>query len=557
MPGTFSAADLLLLGTLASCLVLSTSALAQEATATETAKPTDTVPSQPGEAASVAKTAETTGGDAPDPTSGEAPAVETAGQAEGSTTVDATASASTEAETSAGTEEASSGESSGGLFESSASGDDTGSADETASPSFDLDGYVRSDVFMGKVPDYTTAAVRAAYGELALRLRASGGSEGDAFAEMRLRYGQQGPRYGLITDLREAYVNAYLGPLDLRLGHQIIVWGRADGFNPTNNLTPIDLRVRSPIEDDRRVGNVAARAFLNFEPFQLEAAWVPVYKATELPDIVFPEYTELGDPNYPAAEWPRSSGGARLHLLLSAVEMSVSYFRGYGTMPGLALQDYQVGPEAMVRVSRTAYEQQVFGFDFSTALGEQLGVRGEAAYRLPEKPDAIHVPDPDLQYVLGLDRSFGSLSVIAQYVGHYVFDWKHAAPQGEDALGPSFLVNLDETMPDSTVERIATAIDTELAYRNQLISQQTKELQHLASLRLEYLAFHDTLTLTALGLYNFNTKELIAYPRIGYQFSDRMSTSLGAELYMGPDGTLMGMIDEQMSAGYAELRYSF
>ena len=62
--------------------------------------------------------------------------------------------------------------------------------------------------------------------------------------------------------MREAYVNAYLGPFDLRLGKQIIVWGRADALNPTNNLTPVDFRIRSPLEDDIRLGNVGARAFL-------------------------------------------------------------------------------------------------------------------------------------------------------------------------------------------------------------------------------------------------------------------------------------------------------
>ena len=36
-----------------------------------------------------------------------------------------------------------------------------------------------------------------------------------------------------------------------------------------------------------------------------------------------------------------------------------------------------------VLVSRTAYDQQVFGFDFSTSLGELATLRGEAAYRRP------------------------------------------------------------------------------------------------------------------------------------------------------------------------------
>jgi hypothetical protein len=32
---------------------------------------------------------------------------------------------------------------------------------------------------------------------------------------------------------------------------------------------------------------------------------------------------------------------------------------------------------------------------------------------------------------------------------------------------------------------------------------------------------------------------------------------VGGENYAGPTGTLFGLIDEQLSAGYAELRYDF
>jgi hypothetical protein len=102
--------------------------------------------------------------------------------------------------------------------------------------------------------------MKANYGELALQLRTVKSAFGDGFAEARVRYGLQGNDLGTFVDLREAYVNAYVGPVDLRLGKQIIVWGRADALNPTNNLTPVDFRIRSPLEDDIRLGNVGARA---------------------------------------------------------------------------------------------------------------------------------------------------------------------------------------------------------------------------------------------------------------------------------------------------------
>ncbi|MBI3605573.1 MAG: hypothetical protein HY202_06050 [Nitrospirae bacterium] len=43
------------------------------------------------------------------------------------------------------------------------------------------------------------------------------------------------------------------------VGKQIVVWGRADGINPTDNLTPHDFTVLLPFEDDQRFGTTALK----------------------------------------------------------------------------------------------------------------------------------------------------------------------------------------------------------------------------------------------------------------------------------------------------------
>ncbi len=161
---------------------------------------------------------------------------------------------------------------------------------------------MRGDVFVGKVQDQNAAEMKANYGELSLQLRTAKSPYGDGFAEARIRYGLQGALPGTFIDLREAYVNTYLGPFDLRLGKQIIVWGRADALNPTNNLTPVDFRIRSPLEDDIRLGNIGARAFLRLSPVRLEGVWMPTYLATELPNVGLPPLVAFGPPRFPSAE---------------------------------------------------------------------------------------------------------------------------------------------------------------------------------------------------------------------------------------------------------------
>lgn len=446
-----------------------------------------------------------------------------------------------------------------GLFEASLAGGEEASSEGTAAaPAVSFNGYTRGDVYIGKEAGGSNGEIKAAYGELALQVRTPKETYGDAFAEARLRYGLEGDRKQLFVDLREAYVNAHAGPFDLRLGQQVIVWGRADAFNPTNNITPSDLRVRSPVEDDRRVGNIGARAFLNFRPFRLEGVYMPIYAESHLPTVQLPSYIAFGEPDLPTPEFRNGLGGARLHLELPAVETSVSYVYGHAPLPGFRFDNYTIGPDARITVFRNAYDHHVVGFDFSTALGDLLALRGEAAYRHPLHYERrAWAARPDLQYVLGADRTFGSVSVIAQYMGRYVFDWKRETGVTGGPLGPQDLPNIDPDRAEDLDPQIQSIIAAELRQTNQMIFSQLEELQHLTTVRVEWLTLHDTLSLSVLGMMNFSTEEWLLAPKLAYRATDNLTASLGGEVLGGPTGTLFGLIDEQLSAGYAELRVSY
>lgn len=468
--------------------------------------------------------------------------------ATGDTSADATADAT--ASTSDAIVDTSGG---GGLFEAASSGALTspGSSTET-SQRYELSGYVRGTAYMGKIPEYRQGYMQAAYGEMSLQLKTKRSEYGDAFAEARMRYGMQGGEPKYEAELREGYVNAYLGPVDIRLGQQIIVWGKADGFNPTNNLTPTNLSIRSPHDDDRRVGNFASRVFWNIDPVRLEGVWVPLYRAVDLPAFTYPKYVVEGSTTYPAPEFLRGTYAGKLHLNLSAIDMSFSYLYGYGLLPGLTLQkltsgtDIPQGGQPEVRISRTAYKQHVLGFDFSTTLGESFGLRGEAAYRMPLHYERLlEAPRPDVQYTLGLDTTFGDVSVIAQYLGRYTLDWQKDGPET-----PTDSDQLWSTGAGAAEPQVLEA----LAGTNQMLFQQLAAVQHLASLRLAWTGLHDSLNVSALGLVNVTTKEWAAIPKLGYKIDDTILLSVGGEIYSGPPGTLLGLIDSVLSAGFAELK---
>ena len=458
----------------------------------------------------------------------------------------------------------------GGLFEQSQTAPraeaSAGVAPVAAAP-FTINGYVRGDVFIGKVPGARQAGMKADYGELSLTLRTAKTRFGDGFAETRVRYGfQDGRTETTFIDVREAYVNTYVGPVDLRLGQQIIVWGRADALNPTNNLTPVDFRIRSPLEDDVRLGNVGARGFLRLAPLRLEGVWMPIYRASELPAVGLRPMVSFGAPVFPSPTLGNGLVAGRLHLELPAFETSLSYLRGYAPLPGLTLTGVVFdATNPSISVSRTAYDHQVVGFDFSTAIGSVLTLRGEAAYRRPfDYQNRRYAPRPDLQYALGADHSFGSVSVIAQYLGRYVFDWRKEAGPSMDVsdaqLRNILTMNTDPAMNPDIGYWMMTAnseIAAELARTSQILFSQTARVQHLATVRVEWLLAHETLSLSTLALFNYTTREWLLAPRIGYRFSDAVTAYLGAQIFAGPPDTLFGLIEQQLSAGYAEMRFAF
>jgi len=462
-----------------------------------------------------------------------------------------------------------------GLFEQAVSGeseeepateDDSAGKDFFKSSALEFNGYLRGDLFLGKVMDEDVTEIKTAFAEVAGKLRARAGDWGSGFGELRLRYGSDGTATGLDYDLREAYVELFLGPVDLRVGHQIIAWGRADGFNPTNNLTPQDMSIRSADEDDVRLGNFALRSTLNLEPTRLELVWVPVYAPARFPDFSLPGPIGFADPEYPDADFEHGIYAARLNVELSFIDFSVSYLFGYSTFPGLELAELMMDPTDVessgVSVRFRAYQQHVAGLDFAASVSDWFGIRGEAALRWPEEyEDLAHVPRPDLQWVLGVDREFGDLSIIAQYIGRYVVDFEAGVETPllgyVDRLAAGGLTALS---PDEQIDLVMngeTYAHQEVRAKALMIAGQTEEHQHSLMARVAYKFLQETLTLELMGLYNISSEEYLLRPKLTYALTDGLNFIAGGQIFGGPDGTLYGMVDEIQSAGYVEIKAYF
>jgi hypothetical protein len=411
-----------------------------------------------------------------------------------------------------------------GLFEET-------EGDKDQEQAFEMNGYLRSVLYLGKVPDRNQGEIKSGYGEFSLKLKASKGSFGSAFAEVRFRKGYEFNDYVTEFNIREAYVNAYIGPFDFRIGHQIVV-------NPTDNITPKNMLARSPDEDDRREANFLLRTFFNVHPLRIELIWVPFFRPSVVPTnlIPFPPGINLDDPDYPDARLKNGAVAAKLNVELAAFDFSLSYFNGHDPLPGIS---YSI-PDPMspeLNIFLKSYRMHVLGADFSTTAGG-LGLRGEIAYKVPygEPRNFVHVPNPDLHYVFGLDKEFsGNFSIILQYLGRYVIDFYPLV----EPLDPLALAAY------------------ELELKNRIITSQQFKTSHSFSCRLGWNLLHETMNLEIVGLANLTTEEFLIRPKMVYDITDSLTFTLGGELYSGPRETLFDFIEDHLSSVFVELKMSF
>lgn len=436
---------------------------------------------------------------------------------------------------------------------------------------FDFNGYVRGDVFYGEAEETDKNELKQAYGELDFNVIYRSEKLADAFVDIRLGGIYDNEETKPEAEIREAYMNFYASHFDLRAGLQIISWGCADVFNPTDNLTPRDMRIHSPDSDDIRIANFGFRAHVLLFGNRLELIYLPFFRASHFPDFSLSPQISLSDTQN--SEWDLSSGTAAVRYLIEkhGYDASFSYFNGQSTFPGIQYENAYLenGQSLNVLLAYKSYSQQVLGFDFSTTLGNFAGFRCEAAYRNPlEGKDAEYAPLSDFSLVVGVDKEFFTrLSVIFQYIGRYVFDFKKVESTGLLGQTSTFQTEADDLKQwfysrnfnkntDLPPEIIAL-IQQEVLRQNRILFEQTEEISQGFTLRLELKLFQDSLSLEALGYMNITLEEQFLRPLIRYDINDNLWLKCGAELYQGKEDTLFDMIDKTMSAVFFELQYSF
>lgn len=402
---------------------------------------------------------------------------------------------------------------------------------------FDINGYGRGSAYGGsRMFDYSQV-----FAEFAGQVRLSI-NRAFLFSDLRFRYGVQFNKTGAEFELKETYVGYQSDKLDVYLGAKIVTWGRMDGFNPTDNITPYDYFFLTGNPDDQKLSNFLLHSRWHITPaMNLEIVLIPYYRPSVYRYDLFDlgEYTTFTDPTLPAKTFENGSIAGRFNADFSHVGFSVSYFRGYDPYYGFNLKSFTLnGFVPSIELSATPYHKSTIGADLEIPIGSWI-IRAEAAYNMTKDYDTnMCIPNPGFYYVGGIEHRFWDIVTILQYIGYYTQDF----------------VSFDDLPAPLTPDEIVVR---ELTDFNRKIFHQQQRYNHAASLSLSRSFIHNILNVEAAVYYNFTSNEWFVRPKIGWKINDHLETSLGCFYSEGPDKSLFYYASDVMNGAFLELKVNF
>ncbi|MEN8229689.1 MAG: hypothetical protein ABFS38_16125 [Bacteroidota bacterium] len=428
------------------------------------------------------------------------------------------------------------------LFESSTSK----SAGFDNPQSLSIGGYIRSLAYIGRTPIKEDPYFQSAYSEAGLLLKAEAGSWAYAKTDIRFRYGTEWQKNISEMDIREAYVALTTGPAGFRFGKMITPWGKGSVFNPTDKITPLDPTVRSPEEDDIKLGFWGFQGHVNMGPLmKLTATWKPVYQSSVLliDPVPMPEYVNFLDPDFPGLELKEGSYGLNFDLHAPVLDLSLYWFDGYMHWPGIAFDSFEpdglaIEPQAL-NLNEKAYKIKSLGMDLSLPLGSWI-IRGEGVWQQTTGSHLDHeyLPFPELSYTAEIERSGSCLTLLGGYYGKYILEYKD--PTADPSL--------------SAMEGI---IKDRIGSFNRLYNYQLEEFYHTAFLVLKGNFWQDRLELSVPHIYNITSEEWIIQLHISWMPRDGIRIAAGYSGLFGPENSLYDMVGPVLNAGYLSLKVTF
>ncbi len=340
---------------------------------------------------------------------------------------------------------------------------------------------------------------------------------------VRAGWQDQGAADGASQRVREAYVDVDAEPFSLRVGRQIIAWGRADRINPTDSLSPRDFTLLVSDDEQQRNGIDAFRLRYAVNPALSLTAVVAKSEADVRPQGALPTNLVLAEP-------PRDTEWAlKLDHSGSGVDWSVSYFDGLNR----AVRYRLAVANPRVPLFRGDFERmQKLGADFAVAQGAWT-FRGEIAHARTQATCAACPSDARrmTSAVLGGDVDFAeTMNFNVQVFTNLKEDF--ADPAGLTGVREALALGLNRLNADYA------ARETGL------------------TLRLSDRLLNDKLRWEISAVLDLSGNSRVIRPRLSYAVNDHLRLTAGLDHFNGPSQSYFGALTKN-STGFVLLSWVF
>ncbi|PIE63724.1 MAG: hypothetical protein CSA26_11555 [Desulfobacterales bacterium] len=328
-------------------------------------------------------------------------------------------------------------------------------------------------------------------------------------------------------DLHEAWVEYVGSNWDLRLGEQIIIWGRADGVQITDMISPPDYTesISRDLDEIRMPVSAARLRFLG-EYFDTVLLWLPFFKAGIQPEgdnpwavtPVFPEHIKVSSVSVdePGDSLEDDEFAFKVSSYLSGLDLAASVFYTWDDFPAMHRKVSVTGNETRVEFAPRHHRLTIFGVEGARPWSDYV-LRFEAAYykgRYYEPATLFSQPEKkdEVKWLGGIDWNPGNnWTVTTQLIGDHI-------------LG-----------------------DASLLVR--------KKHQYTATLNISKKVMNQTLTLANMIYWQLDDGEIFDRFKITYDFNDAVTLFAGVDIFSGDDG-VFGRYEENTQVWF-KIKYSF
>ncbi|MCK5199380.1 MAG: hypothetical protein KAR21_13570 [Spirochaetales bacterium] len=317
--------------------------------------------------------------------------------------------------------------------------------------------------------------------------------------------------------VKELYMDIFFDSMDLRIGKQQIIWGKADGVFITDIISPKDLtNFVLPDFDEVRMGVTALKAEYYMDAVDFEFVWIPRFTPAVMPldNTLWEVDTPLtvSAINLPETTLDNSEVYGKISYMGSAIDVELMGGYMWDDLPA-AYYDPAV-TSIVADYNRVA----LAGGSFSTDIAGLI-VRGEGAYYngknftvKPEFAPASTVEKDFVNYMVGLDYSIAGITLGTQFIQEIVLDYDE-----------NIVLN-DE-------------------FKNTMTFVMAKSFMN-ETLMVEFFSY--------VGLTN---EDALLRPKVTYDLADGLEWIVGADIFLGDSGDF-GQYDDN-DIVYTKVKYSF